>query len=68
MSRSKRPGIRTADIKNMLAALKEAGLVPTAIDALPDGTQRFHFTPPSLGDENDLDSDFDVIEARNGLR
>lgn len=53
-------------IKTTLQALKESGMQPTALDALPDGTLRWHFTPPAEHDEDSVDRALDAFEAKHG--
>lgn len=55
-----------ASLKTTLQALKESGLQPTALDSLPDGTMRWHFTPPPANDEDGLDRELQAFEAKHG--
>lgn len=63
MSRSK---ARISDLKRTLITLKELGMKPSALDTLPDGTHRWHFTNPIPHDENDLDRELEAFEAKHG--
>lgn len=62
----RRAVIRSSDIKTTLAALKEAGIVPAAIDTLPNGAIRWHLTAPTRADEDDLDRELREFDERNG--
>lgn len=62
----KRHPIRMSDIKATLVALKQLGMTPSALDTMPDGTHRWHFTPPADNDENALDRELAAFEARHG--
>jgi hypothetical protein len=62
----RRAPIRSSDIKTTLAALKESGLTPCALDTLPDGGMRWHFTTPRSSDDDDLDRELAEFTARNG--
>lgn len=53
-------------LKTTLQALKDSGLQPAALDNLPDGTFRWHFTAPPANDENDLDRELADFEAKHG--
>lgn len=55
-----------ATLKTTLQALRESGLQPTALDSLPDGTMRWHFTPPAANDEDSLDRELKAFEAKHG--
>lgn len=55
-----------ASLKTTLQALKEAGLQPAALDSLPDGSFRWHFTPPAASDEDSLDRELAAFEAKHG--
>jgi hypothetical protein len=63
MSRSK---ARIADLKNTLMTLRELGMKPCALDTWPDGTHRWHFTPPAPHDEDTLDRELEAFEAKHG--
>lgn len=63
---SQRPRMRMSDLKTVLAALKQSDLKPCALDTLPDGTFRWHFTPPQQHDDNDLDRELAAFEAKHG--
>jgi len=58
--------VRSSDIKATLTALKAAGMIPCALDTLPDGGMRWHFTQPQANDEDDLDRELREFEQRNG--
>ncbi|QXZ79610.1 hypothetical protein [Rhizobium sp. L51/94] len=62
----KRPGVRQSDIRATLAALKHGGLTPCSLDALPDGTFRWHFTPVAQNEQSDLDRELAEFEAKHG--
>jgi hypothetical protein len=64
--RKRRPTIRASDLKATLAALKSGGLSPSALDALPDGTFRWHFTIPTPSDQSDLDRELAEFDRKNG--
>lgn len=64
--KTRRPCIRINDLKATLSALQKGGLSPSALDTLPDGTFRWHFTPPPQGDENDLDRELAEFEKKHG--
>lgn len=63
---ARRPFMRPNDLKTALAVLKEAGVEPAALDIMPNGTHRWHFTKPSGDDEDDLDRELAAFEARHG--
>lgn len=63
---SRRPGVRTADLKAALVVMREFGITPCALDTLPDGTHRWHFTKPSSSDEDDLDRELAEFDKRHG--
>lgn len=63
---SRRPRLRVSDLKTTLHMLRETGMVPCALDTMPDGTHRWHFTPPRGDDENDLDRELAEFEAKHG--
>jgi hypothetical protein len=62
--RRRRP--RLSELKGTLAILRESGMQPCALDSLPDGTYRWHFTAPPSNDETGLDRELAEFEARNG--
>ena len=62
----RRPALRRR-VNAGAAALEARGLRPCAVDILPTGTVRFHFTAPvPAGDEADLDRELADFEARHG--
>lgn len=61
----RRAVIRSRDITTTLSALKEAGIVPVAMDILPDGGLRWHFAPPGRNDEDALDRELREYEERH---
>lgn len=61
---ARRAGIRATDIKTTLAALKESGLTPCALDTLPDGGMRWHFAPLKASEEDEIDREIRENEAR----
>lgn len=63
MSKSR---LRLSDLKSTLITLREQGMKPCALDTLPDGTHRWHFTPPPAHDENVLDRELEAFEAKHG--
>lgn len=65
--RARRRGVRGADVKATLSAIRQCGLTPCALDTLPDGTQRWHFAPP-IDRADDLDLELREFEARHGQR
>ncbi|MEX4006903.1 hypothetical protein [Neoaquamicrobium sediminum] len=58
--------VRVSDLKSTLAALRDLGISPCALDTMPDGTHRWHFTPPTPHAENDLDRELAEFEAKHG--
>ncbi|NWJ24736.1 hypothetical protein [Rhizobium sp. RM] len=62
----RRPAVRTSDVNATLEALKKNGLIPTALDTLPDGTFRWHFTPPAAADEDELDRELAEFDKKHG--
>ena len=64
--KTRRPSIRVNDLKATLSALQKGGLSPSALDTLPDGTFRWHFTPPQHNDDSDLDRELAEFEKRHG--
>lgn len=63
---ARRAAVRSSDITTTLSALKEAGIVPVAMDTLPNGGVRWHFTPPDQSDEDELDRELREHEERHG--
>ena len=63
---SRRPVIRPSDLKTALAAMREAGIEPTALDIRPDGSCRWHFTQPADSDENELDRELAALANKHG--
>jgi hypothetical protein len=61
---ARRPSIRSSDIKTTLAAFKEAGISPCAVDTLPGGAIRWHLTPLKASEEDDIDREIRENEAR----
>lgn len=53
-------------LKTTLQALRESGMQPAALDVMPDGTTRWHFTPPPSHDEDSLDRELQAFEAKHG--
>lgn len=49
-----------------ITVLRQFGMEPCALDTLPDGTHRWHFTQPPPHDENDLDRELAAFEAKHG--
>lgn len=64
MSRRQRTSLSA--LKTTLQALKESGIQPAALDSLPDGSFRWHFTPPPSHDEDGLDRELAAFEAKHG--
>lgn len=64
--RSRRPTLRVRDVNATLEALKKSGMTPTALDTLPDGTFRWHFTPAPQGGDSDLDRELAEFDKRHG--
>ena len=64
MTRRRRTSLSA--LKTTLQALKESGVEPTALDSLPDGSFRWHFTPPATNDEDALDRELAAFEAKHG--
>lgn len=64
--RRRRPAIRSRDVAVTLELFKQSGLTPTAFDMLPDGTCRWHFTPPATSDSNELDDELERWKAKHG--
>ena len=62
--RRKRP--RLAELKGTLQVLRDSGMQPCALDSLPDGTYRWHFTPPLSSDETSLDRELAEFEGKHG--
>jgi hypothetical protein len=63
---TRRPRLRLAELKDTLRILRESGVSPCALDTLPDGTYRWHFTPPASNDETALDRELAEFEAQHG--
>lgn len=63
---TRRQSFRASDIKTILCALQKSGLSPTAMDTMPDGTVRWHFTPTSQNEQNDLERELAEFERRHG--
>ena len=63
-ARRRRP--RLSELKGVLTTLREAGMEPTALDSLPDGTFRWHFTQPPTNDEDALDRELEGFNAKHG--
>lgn len=61
---ARRAAIRSSDIKTTLAALKESGITPCALDTLPDGGMRWHLTPVKASEEDEIDREIRENEAR----
>lgn len=64
MARQPRP--RVLVLKSTLQALRESGIEPSALDTLPDGTFRWHFTAPASHGEDDLDRELAAFEEKHG--
>ncbi|MEZ5807905.1 MAG: hypothetical protein R3D65_09520 [Zhengella sp.] len=65
-SRKSRAKIGTRQMKATLSVLREAGLEPTALDLMPDGTYRWHLASPSIDDTDDLDRELLEFKSRHG--
>lgn len=65
-SAQRRPGVRQSDIRATAAALKKSGLTPSALEALPDGTFRWHFGSAAISEQTALDKEWAEFEAKNG--
>lgn len=63
---ARRPRVRMSELKTTLSLLRECGMKPCALDTLPDGTYRWHFTEPAANDEDDLDRELAAFEAKHG--
>lgn len=63
---TKRAGIRASDINTTIHALQKHGITPTALDAMPDGTLRWHFTQPSETGQTALEKEWAAFEAKHG--
>lgn len=63
---SRRAGIRLSDLKAALTLMKAEGITPAALDMRPDGSCRWHFTPPPERDENDLDRELAEFRKKHG--
>ncbi|NTG19354.1 hypothetical protein G6L00_02785 [Agrobacterium rhizogenes] len=64
--KTRRPTLRIRDVNATLEALKKNGMTPTALDTLPDGTFRWHFTSPSLDDGDELDRELAEFDKKHG--
>lgn len=53
-------------LKTTLQALRESGIQPAALDSLPDGSFRWHFTPPPANDETALDRELAEFDKQHG--
>ncbi len=62
---ARRAAVRPQDIRTTLAVLREHGIAPTALDTLPDGTCRWHFTERAALSEDDLDREIEEFEQRH---
>jgi hypothetical protein len=62
----RRPRPSMAAMKSTIKLLRENGMQPTAMDTMPDGTIRWHFTTPQAPDVDDLDRELEAFEARHG--
>jgi hypothetical protein len=63
---SRRPSIRQSDVDAAAAALEARGMKPCAVDFYPSGKFRFHLTPPSDDQGDDLDRELAEFEAVHG--
>ncbi|KFL27058.1 hypothetical protein JP74_09085 [Devosia sp. 17-2-E-8] len=63
---SRRPSVRPSDLKAALEVLREFGMTPSALDTMPDGTYRWHFTKPASSDDDELDRELAEFEKRHG--
>lgn len=61
-----RKRLRLTDIKATLRVLQESGIKPVALETMPDGTCRWHFTRPPANDVDDLDRELQAFEAKHG--
>jgi hypothetical protein len=66
MVMARRPTIRLADLKTVIEAMKASGMEPAALDVLPDGTHRWHFTKPADNDDDDLDRELKAYREKHG--
>lgn len=64
--KSRRPTLRVRDVNATLEALKKGGMTPTALDTLPDGTFRWHFTPAPQSEDTDLDRELAEFDKKHG--
>ncbi|WHA40948.1 hypothetical protein [Agrobacterium larrymoorei] len=62
----RRPSLRIRDVNATLEALKKNGMTPTALDTLPNGTLRWHFTSPAESDDSELDRELAEFDKKNG--
>lgn len=53
-------------LKTQLQAMKESGMPPAALDSLPDGSFRWHFTPPPANDEDAVERSLAEFDAKHG--
>lgn len=63
---TRRQSVRASDLKTTLSALRQGGLSPTALDTMPDGTLRWHFTQPLQNEQSDLDRELAEFERKHG--
>ena len=63
---SSRRRLRLSEVKATLALLREQGITPCALDTLPDGTVRWHFTEPELNAEDALDRELAAFREKHG--
>lgn len=63
---ARRPALRTTDLKAAILVMRECSMTPAALDVLPDGTHRWHFTKPTNSDEDDLDAELAEFSRRHG--
>lgn len=63
---AKRPRISLSSLKTQLQALKESGMPPAALDSLPDGSFRWHFTPPVANDDDAVQRSLAEYDAKHG--
>lgn len=64
--KARRPTLRMRDVNATLELLRKKGMTPTALDTLPDGTFRWHLTPPEKNDDDDLDRELAEFDKKNG--
>ena len=63
---AKRPRVSLSSLKTQLQAMKESGMPPAALDSMPDGSFRWHFTPPVANDDDALDREIEDFKAKHG--